>query len=240
MLTSSSPTSISEMHLSYNTKEKLKEVVKLSVFAVIVYVYFQWPFYKFLPSIEWFFWVWVVGLFCLIGIFPVLAMRLKNLIQGEEAEEDVADILESLPASFLYFPNLILGERGNIDNAVVGPAGIWAIEVKSHSGKITFDGNELRRDGELFEEKDFFKQAWAEAYAFRDFLKQKVNHEFLVQPVIVFDSLDTELHFGFNKIKGVYVIHADWLRRLILNTFLERLETSLIEQVADVLKDKQE
>lgn len=42
--------------------------------------------------------------------------------------------------------------RGNIDHILVGPKGIITLELKSHRGKVTFDGTILRRDGLPFGE----------------------------------------------------------------------------------------
>ncbi len=112
------------------------------------------------------------------------------------------------------------------------------IEVKSHRGKITFNGKELKRDGELLE-KNFLSQAWAEKCAIRDILKEELKKEFFVQPVICFSDEDAELHFGLTTVKGVYVIGLNWLNKLILKN-PTRLNNSTIDEIVKILKKYKE
>jgi len=69
-------------------------------------------------------------------------------------------------ALFVYSRNFIINDfntgRGNIDHILVGPKGVFTLEVKSHRGTVTFENGTLLRDGIEFK-KDFLKQAWAES-----------------------------------------------------------------------------
>lgn len=186
----------------------------ITLFVALLYLYVRYPFHQYLNT--WWAWpVWLIGLLLLIGIIPVVGAPLKHQLRGEEGEQDVADILDELPESYIYLSNINLEGKGNIDYVLMGPPGIWTIEVKSHAGNITFNGAELERDGELLE-KDFLKQAWAEAYSVKDLLKNKLGRYLEVRSVIVFSDPDTEMKFGLNPIKGVYIINSVWLRKLVL------------------------
>lgn len=161
--------------------------------------------------------------------------RLNNFIRGIGGERKVEGVLSrDLPMGYKCLPDVRLGDKGNIDFILVGPTGVWSIEVKSHSGLIDFNGKELRRGGELFE-KDFLKQAWAEAYSVRDFLKLKINQDYFVQPVIVFSSPYAKMKFGFKKVDGVYVVNL----RLLIDLILGRkgtFEVNEIDKIFNVIK----
>lgn len=221
------------MKLVYTSKEIIKSFTKLILVLFIGYLYVKWPFYNYLHY-SWFFWLWLVGLLVLVTLFGEFTRNINNRVRGEDAEEEVIEKLEDLPNDFVILPNLVMGNSGNIDDVVVGPTGIWTIEAKSHSGYITFDGVELRRDGESFE-TDFLKQAWAESYRVRDILEQDLKCRFTVQPVIVFSDPDATLRFGFRKINGIYVIGYNWLNKLIKNTVIEHLDYNIINNIKNSL-----
>jgi hypothetical protein len=226
------------MKLSYGTKNFLRWTGWFFAILVIGYFYINYPFYKMFPNVLWLPLVWLGGIFLLVGILSGVAGEAGKWRRGIEAEHVVEDISYELPRRFNVLRNIIIGEKGNIDEIIVGPTGIWVIEVKSHSGRITFDGKELRRNGELFE-KDFLKQAWAEGCAVRDILKKELNEDFFIQPVICFSSINTKLHFGKKPIKGVYVIGLKWLNELVFKSST-RLADSTAYELAEILKNYEE
>jgi hypothetical protein len=126
-------------------------------------------------------------------------------LRGGHAELDVLLLLQHLPKEYAVGSDLVLGKRGNIDVFVVGPAGIWAIEVKSHRTWIKKVSPFVKR---------CIGQAHAEAFALRDFLKEKVGKEFKVQPVVVFSHAAVRL--GPRPIEGVFVVGQAWIKDLIL------------------------
>lgn len=221
------------MKFTYTSKEIIKNFIKLLLILFVVYLYFKWPFYNYLHY-AWSFWLWLAGLLILVTLFSEFTKNISNRIRGEDAEEQVTEKLEDLPNDFIILPNLVIGNKGNIDNVVIGPTGIWTIEVKSHSGQITFDGVELRRDGELFE-TNFLKQAWAESYSIKDVLEQDLKYKFTIQPVIVFSDPNATLKFGLKKINGIYVIGDKWLNNLIKNTVIEHLKYDTIDIIESSL-----
>jgi hypothetical protein len=218
------------MKLSYSIKEIVKNIIFIILISVAGYCYIRWPFYEYIKN-PLYFWLWLFGLLLLLESVSFFAFRIRNFRQGIGGEEDTEETLYNLPKDFEILSNLVINNRGNIDEVVVGPTGIWTIEVKSHIGKITFDGRELRRNGELLE-KDFLKQAWAESYA----VKKELEDGFNVQPVIVFSDIDAELHFGFKPISGVYVVGRSWLNKLITRTNIQRLNGKNIDSIIKKLE----
>lgn len=221
------------MNLSYHSKMILKNVTYLIVVCFVVFIYIKWPFYNYLHYF-WSFWMWLFGLLILGSLLERFAMEINNRVRGRDAEEDVQEELEDMPNDFVILSNLNIENRGDIDKIVVGPTGIWVVEVKSHAGYIVYDGNELTRDGEQLE-KNFLSQVWAETFAVENILKQNLKRKFKIQPVLVFSDPDAVIRFGSKKINGVYVVGYNWLNKLIKNTVIEHLNYKTIDLVKGTL-----
>jgi len=56
--------------------------------------------------------------------------------RGASAEEHVGSLLEQLPASSWYVIHDASFGRGNIDHILIGPAGLFTVETKSHPGPV--------------------------------------------------------------------------------------------------------
>lgn len=143
-----------------------------------------------------------VLLFILAGLY---FLWFKRFINGDHAELDIQFLLDDLPQEYSVGSDLVLGQKGNIDVFVVGPTGIWTIEVKSHR-------TWFKRVSPFI--KSCIGQAHAEAFALRDFLKSRLGKDFRVQPVVVFPN--AEVRLGPRPIEGVYIIGQAWLKDLIL------------------------
>jgi hypothetical protein len=141
----------------------------------------------------------------------------KQAERGAIAEEKTGAIIEGLPEGNFIIHDFNTG-RGNIDHILVGPKGVFTLEVKSHRGTVTFDNGSLLRDGQPFE-KDFLKQAWAECFAVREILAKWDIKEPKAEPLIVFSNAFVKVR---GKANGVAVINLKFL-----STFLERLSDRL-------------
>ncbi len=222
------------MKLLYTSRELIKGYAKLALVVAIFYLYFKYPFYKYL-HFTWSIFLWWGGLLVLTAIFGQITRNINNRQRGRDAEEDVEEKLEELPNDFKILSNLVIGKnKGNVDEVVVGPTGIWVIEVKSQFGNITFNGSQFVRDGKLLE-GDFLKQVWAEHYAVSGAVEESLKRKFKVQPVIVFSDPNATVKFGFKKIEGVYVIGRRWLNRLVQNNVIEHLDNKTIDMIKSSL-----
>jgi uncharacterized RDD family membrane protein YckC len=79
---------------------------------------------------------------------------------GEQGERVVSEALAPLVADGYYlFRGVADRCFGDVDHLLVGPAGLFVVEVKSHRGTVTRDPatGELLRDGVPFE-RDFYEQ----------------------------------------------------------------------------------
>jgi hypothetical protein len=153
--------------------------------------------------------------------------RALHARRGAVAEEDVGNLLGELPAGF-YVVNDFVSKRGNIDHIVISTKGFLTVETKNHRGVVTCEGEMLKRDGKPFE-KDFIKQAWAEAYSIRDLLTEKGVCNLRPQPVIVFTDADVQVK---ERVRGVHIISIK-----DLHAFLEGLPVWMSERLSKGIID---
>jgi hypothetical protein len=89
--------------------------------------------------------------FALAMVFPIIGIwyywrRYRTWRMGSAGENMVTQVLESKLNDEYYLINDVLyindrGNKENIDHVVLGPNGIFAIETKHYSGKITCKGS---------------------------------------------------------------------------------------------------
>lgn len=146
--------------------------------------------------------------------FKKLDKVARQFFRGGRAEGAIWYELRKLNDNFTIFQDFKIPELGNIDCVLTGPNGVFVIEVKSHKGNIGFNGQQLTRDGYLFE-KDFLGQSMRETLYLHDYLKKVLEEEIFVQPVLVFASKDSTMHFGLGQVKNVTVVQRRLLRKII-------------------------
>lgn len=133
--------------------------------------------------------------------------------QGAQGEERVGAALESLRAKGWYvFHDLPLPSVGNIDHLVIGPAGVFVVETKSHRGRITAQGNQLLRNGKPLE-KDFVKQVKAQSVALNQLLQQRLRQNYYVQPIVCFS--DAFVQVAGSRVEHVWVLPLAWLTQAL-------------------------
>lgn len=158
------------------------------------------------------------------------ADRALDARRGAVAEEDMGNLLGELPAGYFVVHDFV-SKRGNIDHIVISTKGILTVETKSHRGVVSCEGEMLKRDGKPFE-KDFIKQAWAEAYSIRDLL---VGHGISApkpQPVLLFANAYVQVR---QQVRGVEIISRRYFP-FFLKRLPNRLSASEAEKVFEILK----
>lgn len=134
---------------------------------------------------------------------------------GRGGERQIASALAALPDSYSIVRGVVpRGRRGDIDFVVIGPTGVFAIEVKSHRGNIGFDGDQLTQNGKRFG-KDFIGQAKSEAANLREYFWETCRADIFVKPVLAFSGKAT-LRFGSEPLRGVLAVHRSALAELII------------------------
>lgn len=116
--------------------------------------------------------------------------RLRALRLGRDGEKAVGQYLERLREQGYQVFHDVVGERFNIDHVLIGPAGIFTVETKTHSKptgnpQIEVNAETIRING--FEpDRDPVVQAKAQAGWLRELLSESTGQRFDVKGVIVY------------------------------------------------------
>ena len=94
-----------------------------------------------------------------------------------------------------------------MDHVVLGEKRFYAIETKSHKGRVNAKGKDLLLNGHS-PEKDFVKQAWGGCYRLREILNAEVT------PILLFSEAFVE---GRIMVWGVRILPLPWLVEKILD-----------------------
>src|SRR6266850_3617016 len=172
------------------------------------YDYMLWPtllalFFVLLAALEWFrylrtippsprlytFGAVAILAFAAYRVFKGLP-RLHALKLGRDGEKAVGQFLESLRGRGYRVFHDVVGGNFNLDHVLIGPAGVFIVETKTHSkpsgdARVVFDGETIRIDG--FEpDRDPVIQAKAQASWLRELLTESTGRNFAVKSAIVF------------------------------------------------------
>ena len=184
----------------------------------------------------------VVGIGC--GVIAVLLgfsvrgglRALAAFFKGAHGEERVGFLLTELPAGCHVFHNLP-GAAGDIDHVVVGPHGLYAIETKCWSGKVTVgEDGQLLVDGKI-PSRPPIRQALRSAQAIGDYLRERMEGAPACAPVVCFASGTFEP--GKQVCGQVTVCNASELLSVLMAKE-GRLSPNEVERVVQVLEQKDE
>lgn len=161
-----------------------------------------------------------------------------NFLTGDDGETIVEDILKKLPDEYIVIPDLKLPKLGNIDFVVVGPTGIFALEVKNYrrSYKIKFNGKSLTFNGKIWK-KDSLRQTINNAITLGTHLRTALNDPYIsVIPVLVFTGRQI-LRFGLRRVKNnARVIRQEFLLNLLTKKSNQVLSATEAERIAEKIK----
>lgn len=152
------------------------------------------------------------------------AKEMRRAVKGAKAEVKIGALLAQLDEDFEVI-NDINGDYGNIDHLVIHKSGaIFMIETKSHNGKISFVGNQLKLNGHDTE-KDFIAQSLRNSYWLRDHIELIIGEKPWVNAILVF----TNACVPFAKpVKGVMVTNKKFLIDTIKNKLSNKSKNSMI------------
>ncbi len=121
----------------------------------------------------------------------------RRWVAGGEAEREVGAALDGLREhGFYVFHDVELPGIGNVDHVALGPPGFFAVETKSHRGRVSARGKTLLVNGRP-PEKDFVAQAWRGSYRLKEMLGLEVS------PVLCFTRASVRADL---RVKGVRVL----------------------------------
>lgn len=130
-------------------------------------------------------------------------------VKGYLGEAQVGQVLAGLPSTWQVFHDVDL-DGENADHVVVGPPGVFNVEVKNHSGPVLARPDGLWIGGKRRDE--IVRQAWRQAHKLRELLGLEV------QPILVFVG---------REVKGGQVGRLPVLKKEELVTYLKGLPPRL-------------
>lgn len=160
----------------------------------------------------------------------------KKWASGHTGENEAEKFLRQLSDVYVVFRDVRLDGKGNIDFVVVGPNGVFAVEVKNHAGAIGFDGSVLTRNGRPFPEKNLLMQAMNQSFQIRDYLTKRVGYQVFITPILVFTHKYAKVRFGLTPIKGVMVVRKESLQQAILGA-KGTLSPDLMPKIVEALQE---
>ena len=153
----------------------------------------------------------VTKIFQLVGVSSRTVWRVIHQFfhaeNGLEGEDVIRQSLAALPDSYTVFRGIQPENTFDVDFTVVGPNGVFAVEVKSHNGEILFHPGSLGMK--------MVHQARKEAMAMHRFLLQNWKKNLFVYSFLALSRAKIE---GPRAIDSVMVVNSHDLAQAILHT----------------------
>ncbi len=122
--------------------------------------------------------------------------------RGEEAETKIKNILMELPDNYSIYQNVLVKNPPDIDFVLVGPNGIFAIEVKSFARKY------------YFYQKNPVDQVFKETMKLKNYLHSE-GVKMYIHGVLVYSRARVQYNIGR---KGICTTPSDFLLTFIAQT----------------------
>jgi hypothetical protein len=151
----------------------------------------------------------------LIGRMMDKQIRLARTEEdGAAGEREIIPYLKKLPDTYTVVSDLDFADSyGNIDHLVIGPTGIFSIDVKNWKGTVSSDGKgELLQNGRPTD-KPHVRPFTARTMDLKDRLKVLTRLDPFIQCVFVFPH--THLNANWGTTGYVHCIHADQIEDYI-------------------------
>jgi Nuclease-related domain len=151
-----------------------------------------------------------------LSVGPVVDRDIGRWRRGAEGEEAVGRILDGLAGEGWHVLHDVTFGRGNIDHVAIGPGGVFAVETKSHAGRISLD----RLDPKML----------TQAYAEKKTLEERLGVP--VRPLLVFSRAYVIGSVPATR-RGVTILPAR-----MLPSFLSRQRPTMSPQQAREAHDR--
>jgi nuclease-like protein len=149
--------------------------------------------------------------------------------KGALGESHTAETLKSLPDGYVLI-NDVTKKLGNIDHVVIGPTGVYVIDVKNWNGTIKADGEgELLWNGRA-PGKPAIRNMLRAVMDFQNKIKALTENEYFVRGLIVFPIAYVDADFGSTR--QIHCLRNERLVDYIQNKkFAQTLNRNDIDQV---------
>lgn len=147
----------------------------------------------------------VAAVWCAVSLARGLR-HVERYFKGARGEERVAGILQKLPDGYHVFNDFVACGR-HVDHVVVGSGGVFAVETKFWSGRVTLEDGHILLDGQLTNRPPL-RQVLKEAEAVKNELAKR-GWKGEVTPVLAFASDTFEAKIAESG--GVVIINSNAL-----------------------------
>ncbi len=121
-------------------------------------------------------------------------------------ENDVEVEFAKLPEEFTVYKDLLL-EGEKIEYTVIGPNGLFVIEVKDHNGSVSNDGNRLKLNNDK-PPFDFTKDVWTHLYTLKEYLEGCLENSPYVRPILCFSAAYVKVR---RPVKGLGIVNFKYI-----------------------------
>jgi len=158
------------------------------------------------------------------GVLRVFRMG-KDVPPKKCSGEDIGDLLDGLPVGFFVLHRFRCG-TGVIDYILVGPKGLFVVNIQSHTGTVMVLGGQIFRNKRSLEmDRELLSDVRAECSSLQQLLSQRRITELKPMPLIVFLNAVVAAH---GTINGVEV-----LQRNALPAFMNRRKNVITPREAE-------
>lgn len=203
----------------------------------------------FLLNIYFVFTYLVVDPFLLVFYFSVLfylsqkyfrycLKRAKDYRKGRFGEKRVSDALnlEITDPRYRVMTNVKLNNYGDFDAIVLGPPGIFVVEIKNYRGRFQTKNKQVFRDG--FRDSRLLAKVRGKAFELHKIIKLSSGRDYFVQGVLVYS--DASAIYDENIFRGVVDTHVLIIQKKYfpqkLLSFSERLNSEDILSLENIIK----
>lgn len=189
----------------------------ISVIGVLLVVFIQW---------HWDSVIWTIVGAVFVTLYMCRQSTLKNQLgkvtAGLEGEDKALYILAELPNTYSVFPDVrvVMGlKESQLDTIVVGPSGVFVVEVKNYAGIIEGDAGDqrLRQIKNRTGETTFYnpvKQVTTHAYRLHEFLRHH-QMDTWVHGAVYFANESTKVNVVNSTNTPIFSAYTNESKRLL-------------------------
>ena len=201
--------------------------------CLAIFANWQWPLYEYFGDTSFYRFVWLGIFFVLLDlILEIISKAIKQLNLMAEIMGFAGDI-KKMSGEFHAVQKVALSNNSKADYVVVGSSGVWLLTLQGDGGNITFNGDDILQNDRVL--KGLLTSSLQKAYSLIAALKDKLNREFKVSPVIVFLTSVANLDTVPKNVRGVYVTSNKDAVSLIENTDVQLIDKHTIEEISGYL-----
>ncbi|MFJ7954159.1 nuclease-related domain-containing protein [Lysinibacillus sp. NPDC096418] len=189
-----------------------------SLIGVLLVVYIQW---------KWEQVVWTIMAAAFVALYMCRQFTLKNqygkVKAGLVGEDKVLRILAKLPNTYSVFPDVLVvsgRKESQLDTIVVGPSGVFVVEVKNYAGVIkgNADDQRLHQIKRRSGESTFYnpvKQVSTHAYRLHQFLRHH-GMDIWVHGAVYFANESTKVNVVNSTNTPIFSAYTNESKRLLI------------------------